>query len=409
MRTTRLLCVLAAGALLLSACGDDDSGGHDTGAGLSGDPIKIGQIAPTGTSFYNSPDSVAVANAAVRGVNERGGINGRPLEMVYCNDQVDPNKAADCARKLVSEGVVAVARSVVVAGGDQVSAILAEAGIPDVGRGALVPAEFASPNAYLLDGGVLTAYAGVLQHYADEGGESVFFAVTESASGATTLQNLERMAGEVGLKVAGTATLPQTTADFAPFVANIEQSGAQAVLPAFPQQMIQQTVRAADQSGLEIDWLLNGGGVTQADLASFPETQTSHMIVGTGTLPLGAADENEAVAQMQDDIQAQLDAGDEDADPDKLFPNSFIAWEAVNTLATVMTDLDTIDAASITAALDKAKDLDVGVSAPWTPSQPGPKNFARVSHPFVHLNEVKDGQLVPLNGGEPIDVGGLLG
>jgi hypothetical protein len=133
------------------------------------------------------------------------------------------------------------------------------------------------------------------------------------------------------------------------------------------------------------------------------------MIVGTGTLPLGAADENEAVAQMQDDIQAQLDAGDEDADPDKLFPNALIAWEAVNTLATVMTDLDTIDAASITAALDKAKDLDVGVSAPWTPSQPGPKNFARVSHPFVHLNEVKDGQLVPLNGGEPIDVGGLLG
>ena len=408
MRMTRLLCVLSAGALLLSACGGDDSA-DDTDAGLGGDPIKIGQIAPTGTSIYNSPDSVAVANAAVRGVNQRGGIDGRPLEMVYCNDHVDPNKAADCARKMVSEGVVAVVRSIVVAGGDQVSAILAEAGIPDVGRGALVPAEFASPNAYLLDGGVLTAYAGVLQHYADEGGESVFFAVAESASGATTLQNLERMAGKVGLEVAGTATLPQTNADFAPFVANIEQSGAQAVLPAFSQQMIQQTIRTADQSGLEIDWLLNGGGVTQEDLGSFSETQTSHMIVGTGTLPLGAADDNEAVAQMKDDIEAQLDAGDDDADPDKLFPNAFIAWAAVNTLATVMSDLDTIDTASITAALDKAKAVDVGISAPWTPSQPGPKDFARVSHPFVHINEVKDGHLVPIDGGEPIDVGRLLG
>jgi ABC-type branched-subunit amino acid transport system substrate-binding protein len=393
---------------VLSACGsDDEGGGGSTAGGLTGEPIKIGQIAPTGTSFYNAPDSVAVANAAVRGVNERGGIDGRPLKIDYCNDEGDPNKAAACARQMVDDGVVAVIRSITIAGGDQVAAILGAAGIPDVGRGALVPAEFNAPNNYLLDGGVLGAYAGVLSQFADDGGRKVFFAATEGASAPTTLSTLERMAGELGLDVAGTATIPTNTADYTPFVANIQQSGAEGAVLAFPEQPILQTVKTADQSGLEVTWLLNGGGITEADLASLPESQTANFIVGTGTLQLSAADDNETVKDMAADIQAQFDAGDEDADPTKLFSTSLLAWESVHVLSQLMADLDTVDATSIMTALDEAEDIDVGVSAPWTPSQPGPANFSRLSHPYVHLNKVEDGRLVLLTP-DPLDVGDLL-
>jgi hypothetical protein len=67
-----------------------------------------------------------------------------------------------------------------------------------------------------------------------------------------------------------------------------------------------------------------------------------------------------------------------------------------------------VDAKSISAALDEAEDLAVGISAPWTPSRPGPENFSRLSHPFVHLHTVEDGRLVATDP-EPIDVGDLLG
>jgi ABC-type branched-subunit amino acid transport system substrate-binding protein len=408
MRVTKILCALAAGALVLSACGSkDDGGGGSTAAGLTGDPIKIGQIAPTGTSFYNAPDSVAVAKAAVRGVNERGGVNGRPLEIDYCNDEGDPNKAAACARQMVADGVVAVVRSITIAGGDQVAAILQAAGIPDVGRGALVPAEFNAPNYYLLDGGVLSAYAGVLQQFAADGGKKVFFAATEGASASTTLSTLQRMADELKLTVAGTATIPTNTADYTPFVANIQQSGAEGAVLAFPEQPILQTVKTADQSGLQIKWLLNGGGITEADLAALPAPQTANFVVGTGTLQLSAADDNDTVEQMKEDIEAQFTAGDKDADPTKLFSTSLLAWESVHVLAGLMADLDTVDAKSITTALNDAKDIDLGISAPWTPSRPGPQNFSRLSHPFVHLNKVADGQLVAMSA-DPLDVGDLL-
>jgi ABC-type branched-subunit amino acid transport system substrate-binding protein len=408
MRVPQLLCALVVGALAVAACGTGGGGAASTDAGLKGDPIKVGQIAPTGTPFYNAPDSVAVAKAAVRGVNQRGGLNGRPLELVYCNDQGDPNKAAACARQMVSEHVVAVVRSITIAGGDQVSAILHAGGIPDIGRGALVPAEFAAPNADLLDGGVLSAYAGVLQRFAQNGGKRVFFAAAEGASATTTLSTLQSMAAKLGLAVAGTATVAASTADYAPFIATVQQSGAEAVLLAYPQQMIVQSVKAADQAGLAVGWLLNGGGITQQDLTALPAAQTARMIVGTGTMQLSAAADNPTVAQMKADIEAQFGAGDAAADPTKLFSTALIAWESVHVLDTLMEGRPTVDAASVSAALAAAKDLDVGISAPWTPSRPGPAHFPRVSHPFVHLNRVEGGRLVSAQP-EPVDVGALMG
>ncbi len=408
MHMRRLLCALVAGSLALTACGGKDEKGDALSSGLTGDPIKIGQIAPTGTSFYNAPDSIAVAKAAVRGVNARGGIGGRPLELVYCNDEGDPNKATACARKMVSEKVVATVRSITIAGGAQVSAILQAAGIPDIGRGALIPAEFAAANAYLLDGGVAFPYAAVLRRFADKGGKKVFFAVTESASADATLSTLTGLAGKLGLTVAGTRKLAPNTADYAPFVADIDRSGAEAALLAFPQQVIVQTVRAADQAGLKVDWLLNGGGITQADLTALPPAQTERMSVATNTMPLSAAGGNEAVARMRSDIEEYFKTGDAAADPAKLFATSLTAWAAVNVLPTLLKDEKKVDAATVRTALDAAKDLPLGISVPWTPSRPGPKNFSRVSHPYVYLNTVKNGEIT-LAEPEPVDVGALFG
>lgn len=406
MRVTPLLCIVATVATVLAGCGGR-AASDDTSAGLGGPPIKIGQIAPTGTSTYNAPDSVAVARAAVRGVNARGGVDGRPLELVYCNNENDPNKAAACARKMVSEHVVATVRTIVIAGGDQVSAILAAGGIPDVGRGALIPAEFAAPNAYLLDGGVIYPYSAVLQRFAEKGGKRVFLAATESASAEATFSVLTKLAARLGVSVVGQAKIAPSTADYAPFIANVQQSGAEAVLPAFTQQMILQSVKAADQAGLHVEWLLNGGGITQQDLTGLPVDQTSRMIVGTGTMPLSAAGQNEGVARMKADIEAQFTSGDAAADPNRLFATALISWEAVNLLATLLKGQQTIDASTVTAALNGAKELDVAVSVPWTPSRPGPAGFPRVSHPYVYLSTVQNGELVLVQP-DPVDVGGLV-
>src|SRR4051794_6432618 len=71
-------------------------------------PIKVGLIAPVGVPSFSDPQMVAAARAAVRGANARGGINGQTVQLIYCNDKNDPNLGTACARKMVSEHVVAM-------------------------------------------------------------------------------------------------------------------------------------------------------------------------------------------------------------------------------------------------------------------------------------------------------------
>lgn len=393
--------MMVVGALTLAACGSE-SAGSDT-AGLTGDPIKIGQIAPTGTSFYNVPDTVAVTRSAVDGVNRRGGIDGRPLELVYCNDKGDPNEAMACAREMISAGVVATVRSIVIAGGAQVSSVLGQAGIPDIGRAALEPAEFAAENAFLLDGGLTYPYAAGLRQFSENGNKRIYLSTSESANADSTLNNLERIAEDLGLEVVGKRKVPRDTADYSPFLLDIRQSGAEGVIAAFPQGTLLPLIKTADQVGLDIDWLMNGGGLTQDDLQALPKAQTERMTFGLNSIPYSVFDTAERSALAKEDIEHAFQGGDKDADPDNIFPNSWTAYESVAVLTEVLQGMDTITAASVTDELEGAEDIPLALSVAWTPSRQGPVAYPRVSNPFVFIGRFVDGR-TQLASEEPVDV-----
>ncbi|MFN0027064.1 MAG: ABC transporter substrate-binding protein [Acidimicrobiales bacterium] len=108
------MALLAAVALVMAACGGDDAddaatGSTAAGAGkaATGEPIKVMTEAPIDTSFTPYPNIRDAAKFYAQWVNENGGINGRPLEVIFCDDKNDPNEALNCARKAVEEKVVA--------------------------------------------------------------------------------------------------------------------------------------------------------------------------------------------------------------------------------------------------------------------------------------------------------------
>src|SRR5690606_22122579 len=83
-----------------------------------------------------------------------GGIAGRCIEMLTCDDGADPNQAADCARRMVEQGVVAEINDTVVAAADVVSDTFLEAGVPRL-DGSPAPIAFGAPNIYTLGMGNL--------------------------------------------------------------------------------------------------------------------------------------------------------------------------------------------------------------------------------------------------------------
>ncbi|MFI9767008.1 ABC transporter substrate-binding protein [Streptomyces sp. NPDC052415] len=137
--------------------------------GAGDDPITVMTWAPQDTTATNKPGMPALAVAYARWINSQGGINGRKLRVLNCNDRNDSVFAAKCAERAVDEKVVAVVGSYS-QHGDSFFPTLESAGIPYIGGYGVTGAEFTSPLSYPVNGGQPTLLAGLGRELAKDCG-----------------------------------------------------------------------------------------------------------------------------------------------------------------------------------------------------------------------------------------------
>ncbi|MFE9450682.1 ABC transporter substrate-binding protein [Streptomyces sp. NPDC006739] len=162
----------ALSAAALTACASLTAGcGVVPGtAGSSGDAtVKVMTWAPQDTSATNKPGMPAMARAYARWVNAHGGIAGRKLQVLTCNDHNDSVGAAKCARYAADEDVVAVVGSYSQFG-DSFLAPLEGSGIPYIGGYGVTNDEFTSAMSYPVNGGQPALLAGLGRALADSCG-----------------------------------------------------------------------------------------------------------------------------------------------------------------------------------------------------------------------------------------------
>jgi branched-chain amino acid transport system substrate-binding protein len=127
----RAIALAALSVLLLGAvaCGDDDdddaSASEDEATSgseatdllgpedpASGEPVLIGMVSDGATPAVDNTDELRTAEATAEYWNtHRGGVGGRPIEVVTCETAGDPAGGTDCANQMVEAGVVAVGLS----------------------------------------------------------------------------------------------------------------------------------------------------------------------------------------------------------------------------------------------------------------------------------------------------------
>ncbi|HUZ55729.1 MAG TPA: ABC transporter substrate-binding protein [Streptosporangiaceae bacterium] len=98
---------------------------------------------PSGNSFAY-PKNGSVAQAWADWVNAHGGINGRKVNLIICDAQVNANKTADCAREAVQDHVSAVVASYA-ANSAVIEPILAPAKIPYTSSYPVAPSDYNAP------------------------------------------------------------------------------------------------------------------------------------------------------------------------------------------------------------------------------------------------------------------------
>ena len=101
----QIALLIAAGCALLGAPAVAPPA-HAAG----GPPIKVGFSMPlSGDNAATGQKALNGAKLAVDQINAKGGVLGRPLELVTGDDQCDPKQSANVAQKFASEKVVALA------------------------------------------------------------------------------------------------------------------------------------------------------------------------------------------------------------------------------------------------------------------------------------------------------------
>ena len=162
---------LTAGALATCAALAAGCGVVPGATGGSGDdgPITVMTWAPQDTGATNKPGMPALAEAYARSVNAQGGLGGRKLRILTCNDHNDSVTAAKCARRAVKEDVVAVVGSYS-QHADSFFPVLEGARIPYIGGYGLTNTEFTSPLSYPVNGGQPALLAGLGRALADSCG-----------------------------------------------------------------------------------------------------------------------------------------------------------------------------------------------------------------------------------------------
>ncbi|MER5934792.1 ABC transporter substrate-binding protein [Streptomyces sp. NPDC002054] len=151
---SRSLLSTVVGASLLTGCGvfPGDTGG-------SGETLTVMTWAPQDGKATNMPGMPAMARAYERWVNSKGGLGGRRLRVITCDEHNTPTGAADCARQAVAEKAVAVVGSYS-QHGRAFMAPLENAGIPFIGGYGVSQEEFQSILSYPVNGGQPALLAG---------------------------------------------------------------------------------------------------------------------------------------------------------------------------------------------------------------------------------------------------------
>ena len=377
-----------AGAETTAAEASDTTEAPDTTSGgpATGEPIQVIGIGSFESPTLSVPWTQTAIEVRVEALNEAGGINGRPVEVEFCNDRSDPNEASACARRAGEIGAVA-ALGGVTQQAPAILPVLAEAGIPWLGgMGSSGVIELEDPNSWPLHGGATGLLYGVGKAMVDAGGTKFAVITTDTASSV--------VAGDtqaVAIEAAGGATpaIHYTTADtvdFSAVVATALEGGTDAVAITTVVDQAPKIVQALRQAGFQ--------GIIGTSSSHIPQpaidalgADAEGILIGFRLVPV-VTEGNATI----DQYTAEMTARQPDIRLDELGLN---AWASVNLFADLAERLDTVDAASLTAELQNLTEpVDLGEIIPPYGSLEAPAEFPQARNFVAIVANIEGGTYV---------------
>ena len=391
-RARRLVSIVLGTTLVAAALGMTGASAHSTGTGSSAKaaPIKFMVIAGDSNGELSEPPYPA-AQAAAKALNAAAGKNGRRYKVLTCESR-NSNEVQQCARDAVEQDVVAIVGSFTI--DDSLIPILEEANIPVIAPQPTGFLFFTSEISFPLTGGP-AAVAGLGTVLADNGIDKIAVAGTTGLASAEIANVfIDRGIEEAGATKAGdTVTVPIGTPDVSAQVAELADTGAKGVAVGLTTDETIKLLIAAKQADYTPRFAVPAALLTPDDLDELGTAANGTYAVSFFR-PVTA--KNPEITRFKREMKKYA----KDAPLTEVAVN---AWLGVQVLHDVVADLDTVDAASVLAAMGQIQDLDLGFMPPFTTTQAGPLDgLPQVFNPFVYFNTIKNGSLFELSP-EPVN------
>lgn len=355
----------------------------------TGEPILIGTMGEfdTGsTGGTKNPEWPGAVHARVKAINEAGGINGRPVEVVECNTALDPNKATACAREAVEKGVVAEI-GVNTSEGPQVVPILEKAGIPIIGPVAVDLPMLTSKVSFPITSGVPGLFYGMPALLASQNATKTSL-IYPNLPGAAVVTDLYKASVQAhGMTSTGEVAVPLTATNLTPSVASATKDGTDGIAGFLVGQAQGTLLTTIKQQGFE-------GPVATTSAFLTPQLLDSLGAQLDGVYAVSSTRPATSSSPGIDMFLADMKAYDSELPPTDGAINN---WAATWLFERVVADLDEITAETVRAAIEQVTDMDMGgIVPPLTLTKPAETmpGVTRVFNPTVTFQTVEDGQLV---------------
>ena len=378
------------------ASGDEtpDTGGED----LEGEPIKVGFLVDkTGPLADYGKAHEIVGRAAVKRINENGGVDGRPLELVIADTESDPATATPRARQLVQSDNVDF-----LLGSNTSGVVLAVAGVaeetetvyfPTAGGALLTTPENATRYVFDINTDVRQEAMGVTQFISDNlEADTWVTVVADYAWGWDQEKWFTEEAEAKGMEVVNSMRVPLGTSDFLGYLRGGIPDEAEGVFfanfgtdfLAFIRDL--KAVRP-DIERIGGNYVLSGQNIDELG------EDAEGMYVVAGYPQSAAAIDSDVDAEYRDWIGMDDQGREEEGGDPMVASYQWSTWESLNAIKTIieesgwesrddtMTFIETLEGYEFEQSLDFPE---------------GPKHFRPEDHLSVKgawIEQVVDGQL----------------
>lgn len=380
----RLGLAVACFALALAGCDDARSTLQDD------DSIRlmfIGQIIDTANTTPR-PEALAGVRAAIARLNAEGGIQGKPVLLLTCDDKADANEAAKCARQAVRENVSATVGNNSNFG-EAILAILGRGNVASIGHLPITQADFSSEVAFPLQAGSAGTIAGAARLLKSLGAKQIELAAVDSPAGSLTLQFAAQAVAGTDTAIGDLTLVPLDAPDYAVFVSQATES-ADAILIGMNSDQAGRFLRELYQSGAPQMVAMNEGALPSEMIEQLGLAAEGRYL-SAPLRPLGTGGESNAQF-LADMAQYESEA--------RVNTFSQGGWLAVETFARAMVahEVTNFSPDNVLQVMRNLEGLDTGdMIPPLTTTQELPAPYQRLFINRVMFAQVQDGELTLLD------------